>query len=90
MDLSAELLRGALVKVEMAGLPSFTVDLSAAGQGGEPSQLVSILRPRITVLRGDESLLVVTPAGPPEDGLPLGLMLLAVAGVVLFAFVRSR
>lgn len=69
---------GVVVQVEAAGLPTMSFDL-AEQLGGETGLLTRLFRPRVTVLVAGRPLIVSEPAGPPEQGLPLGWL---AAGVV--------
>lgn len=85
MAITDQLLQGSRLRVDLAGLPSIDVDLAEAVKG-EQSFSVKLLRPRVTLSRGSVTLVSATPAGPPEDGLPLGLILLGVLALVALAW----
>ncbi len=87
MALIDDVLLGAHVKVELAGLPPIDVDLSGSA-AGESSAVVKLLKPRITVSRGGMLLFSAEPAGRPEDGLPLGLIALVLLGLVALYLLR--
>ena len=79
-----EVLRDAVLTVELAGLPPVRVDLAEAAAPGEASPVLSALRPRVTLTQGNVVWFRRAPYGNPEDGLPLGLIGLAALGLVAF------
>ncbi len=89
MSIADEFLQGATATVELSGLPTLRFDLSGAGQEG-PGLLLSLLKPRVTVKRGNLVLFATAPAGRPEDGLPLGLMALLLVALIAGYFVFRK
>lgn len=80
MDLGAELLRGAVVTVELAGLPPIIVGLD-----GPPSAITKALRPKVTLTHGGATLYTTAPHGDPRVGFPTAAVVLggAALGLVL-------
>ncbi len=87
MSFAQEALAGSVLTVETAGFPAINVDLAEAVTG-EQGLAVRLLRPRVTIRRGNLVLFASQPAGRPEEGIPWGLLFIGLAAMGLFFLLR--
>lgn len=91
-NLSDRVLTGTVLTIETALFPTITIDLGAETTGGgvDPSPVVEVLRPRVTMVRDGVTLLRKEPAGAPEDAPPWALIAAAATLAMLLWFVFKK
>jgi hypothetical protein len=84
LDIVNSSLEGSVVRVQLSGLPSVSVDLSP-NSPSMMSPLLKALRPRIIVMREGltEPIIDLAPYGDPEQGTPWGLIALGLVGLIV-------
>lgn len=82
-------MKGVVLELETTATPRMTFDLVDLATG-EQGLLTRILRPRVRVLVNGVPLVNSAPAGAPEDGFPVGKVLLVAAAAGLGLYLLSR